>query len=218
MRVPTFVMAAMLQAASLAACTPAREAAPAPSRAPAPPAAAELRIELKHGSEAERRMAAELRAVLRTYDVEPWILTRHVIVDQTAIPHSHPVLTIHTRHLGSEGPLLSTFLHEQLHWLEAEPWLGDFTAAMDEFRTIFPTVPSSAEGGAMDDRSTYRHLLVCDMELQALTALLGEAEARAVMSGFTHYRWIYGRVLGDPRIRQVALRHGFDVRRGTPER
>jgi hypothetical protein len=175
-----------------------------------------LWIGLAHDSEAEAQMAAELRALFRAYDLEPWILTRRVLVDEEQIPHSHPVLTIHTRHIGDELPLLSTFVHEQLHWLEEEPWLDDFSAAMEEFRKLFPSVPSAEEGGARDAQSTWRHLLVCDMEYQALAALVGEEKARATLEGMTHYPWIYDKVLQDPRVREVALRHGFDVSRGVP--
>ena len=173
-------------------------------------------IGLANGLEAEAIMAAELRSLLRTHDVEPWILTRKVLIDKEQIPHSHPVLTIHTRHIGEELELLSTFVHEQLHWLEDEPWLGDFQAAMTDFEELFPSAPSSADGGARDNQSTYRHFLVCDMELQALTTLVGRTAARETLSQTTHYEWIYDKVLNDPRIREVALRHRFNVSKGVP--
>lgn len=173
-------------------------------------------IALAHDSEAEARMASELRALTREYELEPWILTRRILVDERQIPHSHPVLTIHTRHTGDEAGLLATLLHEQLHWLEEEPWITDFAAAMEEFQELFPDVPSSSEGGARDDRSTYRHLLVCDMEYQAVSALMGETAARETLAAFTHYEWIYDKVLNDPRVRAVTLRYGFDVSEGVP--
>jgi len=135
-------------------------------------------IGLANGLEAEAIMAAELRALLRTHEVEPWILTKKILIDKKQIPHSHPILTIHTRHIGEELELLSTFVHEQLHWLEDEPWLPAFQAAMAEYEKLFPTVPSSADGGARDNQSTYRHLLICDMELQAMTTLVGRRHER----------------------------------------
>lgn len=175
-------------------------------------------IGLANGLEAEAIMAMELRNLIRTHDVEPWMLTNKVLIDKEQIPHSHPVLTIHTRHIGEQLELLSTFIHEQLHWLEEEPWLGDFLAAMADFEELFPIVPSSADGGARDKQSTYRHLLVCDMELQALTTLVGRNSARETLAQMTHYEWIYEKVLNDPRIREVALRHGFNVSEGVPGR
>ena len=175
-------------------------------------------VGLANGSEREATMATELRHLIRTHDVEPWTLTRNILIDEKQIPHSHPVLTIHTRHIGEELVLLSTFIHEQLHWLEAEPWLEDFEAAMTDFEGLFPVVPSFADGGARDEQSTYRHLLVCDMELQALTTLVGEAAARGTLAGMTHYAWVYDKVLNDPRIREVSLAHGFNVSHGVPVR
>lgn len=175
-------------------------------------------IGLENGTEAEVTMAAQVRAVMRKYDVEPWILTRKLLIDEDQIPHSHPVLTIHTRHIGEELDILSTFVHEQLHWLEEEPWLGDFRAAMEDLAALYPDVPSSADGGAGDDGSTYRHLLVCDMEYQAMTTLVGEATARETLGRITHYEWIYEKVLNDPRVHEVALRHGFGVSEGVRAR
>jgi len=175
-------------------------------------------IGLANGSETEAIVASELRDLMRTHDVQPWILTREILIDKEQIPHSHPVLTIHTRHIGEELKLLSTFIHEQLHWLEEKPWLQDFHAAMADFEELFPVVPSSTDGGARDEQSTYRHLLVCDMELQALTTLVGPTAARETLMRNTHYKWIYHKVLTDPRVREVALRYGFDVSEGVPSR
>lgn len=94
----------------------------------------------------------------------------------------------------------------------------DFLAAMQDFEGLFPVVPSSANGGARDEQSTYRHLLVCDMELQALTTLVGQTAARETLAQMTNYEWIYDKVLNDPRIREVTLSHGFDVSNGVPGR
>jgi hypothetical protein len=53
---------------------------------------------------------------LDKYDLTPWLFTRAVVIDDDATPHSHPVLTLHTRHLRDDLLLLSTFIHEQSHW------------------------------------------------------------------------------------------------------
>lgn len=175
-------------------------------------AGSRLTIELAHDSEAERQTAAALRRLVSEHDVERWILTERVIVDETAIPHSHPVLTVHTRHLGDDDALLATFLHEQFHWLEdldAERFRG----AMADMREIWPEVPSADEGGARDAESTWRHLVVCDLELQAMTRLIGADRARALLGAKSYYEWVYARVLDDPRVRQVTERRGMVVTR-----
>ncbi len=175
-------------------------------------------IGLENATSAEATTASELRAAIKSFDLDRWILTRRVLIDETQTPHSHPILTIHTRYIGNETGLVAMFLHEQLHWLEAEPWLGSFRAAMEEYENLFPDVPSPADGGARDATSTYRHLLVCDMEYQAMTALFGKEIATQALEHYTHYEWIYEKVLEDSRVREVALRHGFDVHEGIPAR
>ena len=39
-----------------------------------------------------------------------------MLIDEHAIPHSDPVLTLHTRYLHDDDGLVSAFLHEQMHW------------------------------------------------------------------------------------------------------
>jgi hypothetical protein len=126
---------------------------------------------------------------------------------RTQTPHSHPVLTLNTRY--SDLPLLATFLHEQMHWRVDELKDEHAKAAMAEFRRLFPDAPGREGGGARDVFSTYLHLIVCDLELQAVTQLVGESQARQVLREWTHYPWIYSRVLEDPQIREVNRRHGF---------
>ena len=60
------------------------------------------------------------------------------------------------------------------------------------------------------------HLLVCDLEYQAMTTLVGQAAARETLTGIGCYKWIYEKVLNDPRVREIVLRHGFDVSKGLP--
>jgi hypothetical protein len=174
-----------------------------------------LWIGLANGTEAEAVAAAELRAAMRKYDLEPWTLTRRVLIDENQTPHSGPILTLNTAENGEELGLVSDFVHEQLHWLEEEPWLRAFDAALADFQALFPDVPSFADGGALNGPATYRHLLVCHLEYQAMTALVGEAAARETLSGIGYYKWIYEKVLNDPRVREVVLRHGFDVSKGV---
>jgi hypothetical protein len=167
----------------------------------------ELQITLEANSEAERATAEQLRALLRKYDIAEWIYTRRIHIDERAIPHSHPVLTVHTRHLGNEHALLATFLHEQFHWLEDNN--SHFRAAMAAFAETYPNAPARGPEGARDQESTYRHLLVCDLEFQAMSRLVGESRAREILSANRHYTWIYDRVLNDPRVREIATAHGF---------
>ena len=65
------------------------------------------------------------------------------------------------------------------------------------------------------ERSTYLHLIVCMLELQAVTELLDEPRARQQLERWTHYTWVYRTVLTDTeRLKGVLQRHGIVV----PER
>src|SRR5215470_9502151 len=79
-----------------------------------------LEITLKHGTAAEAQTREQLQRLLATYDLSPWIYTKSIVIDERAIPFSHPVLTLHTRHAKEDELLLSTFVHEQFHWFLAE--------------------------------------------------------------------------------------------------
>jgi hypothetical protein len=170
---------------------------------------AQLNVTLEHDSEGEQATRTQLLRLVEEQDVSSWLYTSDVHIDERSIPHSHPVLTLHTRHVDDDPMLLSTFVHEQFHWLEQGETLPAFRAAMADFERLFPEAPGREGGGGRDVESTYRHLLVCDLEFQAMTKLVGESEARALLARITHYEWIYEQVLNDPRIREVNARHGF---------
>jgi hypothetical protein len=160
-------------------------------------------IALKTGSSAEAQTREQLQRLLRTYDLSQWTFTKSIVIDERAIPHSHPVLTLSTRHLRDDELLLSTVVHEQLHWFLVQRQ-KDTDAAIKELRTMFPTVPARPPEGAQDDQSTYLHLLVCYLEYRADQRLLGELKTRQVMEFWAtdHYTWVYRTVL--ERTRDIA--------------
>ena len=155
-----------------------------------------LDISLKNNDQREQQTKQQLQRLLAAYDVSNWIFTRKIVIENNVIPHSHPVLTLSTRHLKDDELLISTFVHEQLHWyLVQNPKETD--AAYKELRSMFPKVPAGFPEGARDEESTYKHLLVCYLEYQADRALLGELKARQVMEFWAtdHYTWVYRTVL-----------------------
>ena len=159
-----------------------------------------LDITLKHGTPDEARTRDQLRRLLATYDVSPWIYTTSIVIDERAIPFSHPVLTLHTRHTKDDDLLLSTFVHEQFHWFLAER-REPTELAIADLRKLFPTVPAGGTAGARDEYSTYLHLLVCYLEQQADIRLLGELRTKHVMDFWAtdHYTWVYQTVIGRSR-------------------
>jgi len=161
---------------------------------------ASLEITLKQGTPDEARTRDQLQRLLTTYDLSPWIYTKSIVVDERAIPFSHPVLTIHTRHAKDDELLLSTFVHEQLHWfIAARP--DETEQAIADLRKLFPSVPAGDTAGARDEYSTYLHLLVCYLERQAVLRVLGELKTKQVVDFWAtdHYTWVYQTVISRSR-------------------
>jgi hypothetical protein len=161
---------------------------------------ATLEIALKRGTSDEARTRDQLQRLLATYDLSPWIYTRSIVIDERAIPFSHPILTLHTRHAKDDELLVSTFVHEQLHWFLAGRREATEQAIAD-LRKLFPSVPAGGTAGARDEYSTYLHLLVCYLEQQADLRVLGELKTRQVMDFWAtdHYTWVYQTVISQSR-------------------
>jgi hypothetical protein len=173
----------------------------------------QIKIELKHDTVRERQTKAQLERLLAAYDFEKYTFTHDVIVDEKAIPHSHPVLTLHTRHLDSDDELLSTYVHEQIHWY-LDSHLPQTEAAEAELRKIYPKVPVGAPDGARDEESTYLHRIDCYLEMQADRSLIGRERASRVMNFWAgdHYRWIYKTVIQDEgAIRRVIQQEILEI-------
>jgi hypothetical protein len=170
-------------------------------------------IELKSGTDAELKTKEQLRRLLDSYDLRKYTYTRQIIIDENAIPHSRPVLTLHTRHLHSDDELLSTYIHEQLHWfLDAHRQQTE--EAESQLRKLYPKVPVGYPDGAEDEESTYMHLIDCYLEMQADRQLLGAERAAVVMKFWAgdHYRWVYKTVVDDEsKIGSIAEREHLSL-------
>ncbi|MGH9497034.1 MAG: hypothetical protein ACRD3B_18700 [Candidatus Sulfotelmatobacter sp.] len=161
-------------------------------------ASASISIELKHDSDRERQTKKQLERLLSSYDLQKYTFTHEVVIDERSIPHSHPVLTLHTRHLNSDDQLLSTYVHEQLHWF-LEEHKHETDAAENDLRKIYPNVPVGYPDGSDDEEGNYLHLITCYLEMRADRQLMGAERTLAVMNFWAgdHYRWIYKTVMQD---------------------
>src|SRR3954452_13624522 len=182
-----------------------------PLPAQAPPTG--LDIKLAHGDAAEAQTRDQLLRLLKSYDVERWIFTRSLVIDSTpgVIPHSHPVLTLNTRHRKDDDLLLSTFVHENLHHFLTQH-AEQTDAAKRELRKIFPKLPVGYPDGADSEDSGYLHLIVNYLEYQADKELLGDLRAFTVFQFWTvdHYRWLYRRIFENGyQIGPVVRKHGL---------
>ncbi|MEP6474031.1 MAG: hypothetical protein ABJC74_09935 [Gemmatimonadota bacterium] len=151
-----------------------------------------ITITLAHGTAAERETKSQLERLLHQYDLHRWFYTRAVVIDESAIPHSHPVLTLHTRHRKDDDLLLSTFLHEELHWYVAAHRAGADSAIVD-LKGLFPRIPVGYPEGSSDDEGNYVHLIVVWLEQRTTAQAVGELRASQVIAFWAsdHYTWIY---------------------------
>ena len=174
--------------------------------------AQDFEIRLKNGTEKEQQAKEQLERILQTYDgeINQWYYTYKIEIDENTIPFSHPTLTLNCSKLNDDLKQLATFLHEQLHWLEEEKKeLRE--EAIAEYKQMFPEVPVRGGQGGRNEYSTYLHLIVCDLEFQAMTKVVGEEKARQILSEWKYYRWIYDKVLNDERIRAMNIKYGFNL-------
>lgn len=204
MRKPFVLLATILAVAGLDAPSPAHAQN-----------ATETEIVFTEQKKEEARQ--QLRRLLATYDLDPWIFTQEVRIAAGVDPRSYPILTLNTDFLDDDEMQLSVFLHEQAHvFVYEEPARDD---AIEELRRMYPDPPTTDDG-------IYQHLLVAWVELDAMAELVGEKRAREVLeakvlrlSGESPesevdrvFAWYNGRVLDDTaEIGAVAARHGIVI-------
>ena len=171
-----------------------------------------IKIDLAHGTDRERHTKTLLEQLLGSYDLSKYTFTRKVVIEEQAINHAFPVLTLNVRFAESADELLSSYVHEQLHWhLRARG--ADQQEAIADLRRMYPGAPVGPPEGADTAISTYGHLVDCYLEIQADRQLIGAERTSAVISDKGHYTWIYKTVLQDePRIAAVVRRHHLDVK------
>ena len=182
----------------------------------APVASRDTQVDIRtaHGSDHEDAGAAALRAILEEYDLRCWLFTDLVTIDeQLRGGLSHP-LTISPSLLVQRPALaLTTFLHEQLHWLDG-PGIASATA---EASQRWPDPPSRSAGGATDPASTWLHMSTCALEYESLSEILGPPAAADELRQHPGYSWIYGQILAEPGWFSGFLRrHGLQVPRKPP--
>jgi hypothetical protein len=171
-----------------------------------------VKIDVARGTDREQQTRRTLEQVLATYDLKKYTFTRHVMIEEGAVNHAFPVLTLNARFASSPDELLSSYIHEQLHW-HLRDRLPQQRAAIATLRQMYPGAPVGMPEGAENAYSTYGHLVNCYLEILADRALLGPQRTVAVIANKGHYTWIYATVLRDEtRIATVVDRHGLRVR------
>ena len=126
--------------------------------------------------------------------------TRHVRIVPASATYSHPILTLGTRFAESEDHLLSTYLHEQMHWYLwrlGGPDHDPVAPFFDELVRRYPKAPTRLPDGGRNFEQTYVHLVVCWLELKATSEFIGWDRAAALAETNYGYRWIYRTVVRD---------------------
>jgi len=171
--------------------------------ADAPP----ITIELAKNTPREQLTKQTLEQLLASYEVKKYTFTRKIVIEQGATNHAFPTLTLNAYFASSPDLLLSSFLHEQLHWHLRNRDAGQ-RAAIAELRSLYPSVPVGLPASAESAYSTYGHLVDCYLEILADRELLGAERTDALIRAKPWYTWIYQTVLRDEKlIGGVVARH-----------
>jgi len=155
-----------------------------------------IKIELAHQTECERETRERLEQVIASYDLRKYTFTREIMIEERAINHAFPVLTLNARFANSSDELLSSYIHEQLHWHLREH-NSQQQEAIAELRRMYPNAPVGMPEGAETAYSTYGHLVDCYLEILADRQLIGPERTQAVINNKGHDTWIYKTVLQD---------------------
>lgn len=157
-------------------------------------------IELDHAEREAKRVADLLAALRKRHDLARFEFTKLVRVQPAGPTHSHPILTLGTRFAETEDMLLSTYLHEQMHWYLwriGGPDHDPIAPFFDELVRRYPQAPIKLPEGARSYEQTYLHIVVCWLEVAAAAELIGRERAQSIVNATWGYRWIYRTVVED---------------------
>jgi hypothetical protein len=145
------------------------------------------------------RVRDMLLALRKRFDLSPFEYARQVRIAPMEMSYSHPRITLNTW-VREDLPLLSMYLHEQMHWYatwyshaHAPQWRKLF----ERLRERYPAAPVGGAEGAQDEFSTYLHLLVNWLEIEAVSAFVDRERIVQHVLAQPFYRWIYRTVVND---------------------
>ena len=181
-------------------------------------------IDLEHARREGERVRDLLAALRRRHDLARYEYTTLVRIVPGGDTFAQPILTLSNRFADSEDSLLSTYLHEQMHWYLwylGTPERDMVAPFMDELVRRYPQAPTETPDGARGYDATYLHLVVNWLEIAATSEFVGRERAFAVARAQRSYRWIYRTVLKDwdllgelyERHDIVPIRHASVVRK-----
>jgi len=171
----------------------------------------QIDVDLDHARREGERVGNLLAALRRRHDLARFEYTSVVRIVPGGETFAFPVLTLGNRFADNEDILLSTYLHEQMHWYLwhlGTPERDIVEPFMDELVRRYPDAPTTLPDGARNYEATYVHLVVNWLELAATAELIGRPRAFALAEAQHTYRWIYRTVLRDwDRLGELYERH-----------
>lgn len=178
-------------------------------------------VDLDHARREADRVRDMLLALRRRHDLSRFEYTRVVRIVPGSDTFSHPMLTLGNRFAENEDTLLSTYLHEQMHWYLwylGTPERDPVAPFFDELVRRYPEAPTELPDGARNYEATYLHLVINWLEVAATAEFIGRRRAVAVAEVQRTYRWIYRTVLRDwDALQELYERHGLVPIRSAPE-
>jgi hypothetical protein len=145
------------------------------------------------------------------YDLHKYTLTRDIMIEQGAMNHSMPTLTLNPGWLNDDDLALSAYIHEQGHWVLVERHRSDNPEIFRQLYSMFPGLPTEWPQGSGGVKDTYFHLVVCTLEWEGMEDLVGAQRARRVIEQkqHDHYTAIYSTVLQNrEKIEGIMHRYG----------
>ena len=180
----------------------------------ASPASAKKGVSIRtaHHGPREEQTADALRKLIGSYDLSKYTFTKDVTIDRDAMNHAFPELTLNARFADVPDDLLSSYIHEQLHWYLRDHDMQQ-KAAINELRQMYPNAPVGLPEGAESAYSTYGHLVDCYLEIEADRQLIGPERTLTTIKNKGHYTWIYGTILRDEsKIAAVVDEHQLRIK------
>ncbi len=155
-----------------------------------------LNIKLAHRSPCEERTMLQVGQLAKQYDLKKFTITRDILIEQGAMAHAKPVLTMNCRFLENDDRALSQYVHEQGHWVLGRRE-GELRPLYLALTSTFPNIPMEFPRGGYGVRDSYFHLAVILLEWQAMEQLVGEDRALNVMKfkQGDHYTELYRTVM-----------------------
>jgi hypothetical protein len=180
-----------------------------------------ITVDLGHARREGERVHGLLLALRRRHDLSRYEYTTEVRIVPGSDTFSSPILTLGNRFADSEDLLLSTYLHEQMHWylwhLDT-PNHDPVAPFLDELVRRYPTAPTELPDGARGYEATYVHLVVNWLEIAATAEFIGRQRAFRLAEAQRSYRWIYRTVLKDwDALGELYERHGLVPIRSAQE-